>query len=366
MSLGWLLMIIDQSVQVLEIARVFNGLGFGMAYSAFPLYIGEIAMPKIRGALTALATIGVPFGQFLASILNSKLSIQLCAIIYLIICAVLIVIFIILPDSPHNLMKRNKKESAMEAIAWYRSNQGVKAEFEAIEQFVLMNGKSTFSDKLRQFKNPPIIKATIHIVILFTFMQLSGINSILFYMEDILTAAGIDVDMFEPSDMVILVNACGIFAASLAVPLIDRCGRRFLLVSSAFGLTVSLIGMMSHFILIKDSVDSSNLQWLPIASTILFVCVYYSGFMTVPNTVLGEYFPADIKCIAALIASMVGGAMSFLSSRTFNPMVKLIDYPYVFLYHAVCAFVIIPYGLIFFLETKGKTLQEIQDKLSRK
>ncbi|XP_014206545.1 facilitated trehalose transporter Tret1-like [Copidosoma floridanum] len=364
LSAGWLLVALATSVECLYMARLLLGLGFGMAFSTFPLFIGEVAVPKIRGALISLAMVGAPLGQVVASICGSYLSISLSASLSLGLAVLLELLFVWLPESPHHLVKTGKSEAARRSINWYRAGHQVDEELAAVEKFVTANHSKSFMDKLSEFRSRPVRRATFQIIALFVFMQICGLNSVLFYMESILTKA--NFTFIRPSLMVVYVNVCGMFASALSVPLIDRCGRKFLLLVSSTGVTCAMVGLMVYFWMMGSGSDVGEIQWLPGASMFCFIVSFCVGLLPVPSTVLSETFPAEIKCIAAGISGVTGAIVAFISSKTYQPMVDSIGEAFVFGIYGLCSVVVIPYTLLFVPETKGKSLQEIQDKLTKK
>ena len=104
-SLGWILTVMAKDAIWLYFARFCGGVGLGMTYSSFPLYLGEIALPEIRGSLVSFASWGGTFGIMLGNVVGSYLDLKLSAEIYLIPCLALIILFLWLPESPHHLIK---------------------------------------------------------------------------------------------------------------------------------------------------------------------------------------------------------------------------------------------------------------------
>ena len=143
--------------------------------------------------------------------------------------------------------------------------------------------------------------------------------------------------------------------------------RRLLLIASGLGVSVALAGLGAHFLLIDKGYDvTDELQWLPIASILLFQIFFFVGFMNVPSAVLSELFPSSVKCIAACLASLAGALFAFISTKSFTPLIELMGYSNVFFAHAAVTLCVVPYAIVFMPETKGKTLQQIQDDLLKK
>lgn len=361
-ALGWLAIGLASSIEILYLGRVLTGFGVGMSFSCFPLYLGEIAVPKIRGAMVSLATCGGPLGLLLGSATSNYFSVNASAFVYFGFSLAMMGFFIYLPESPHHLIKVDNRQAAKDSIFWYRSGKGVQDEIEAVEKFVASESKITLLERLRHMRNPSIRKATYHVIILFTFMQICGLNSILFYLEIILRKA--QCNIINPGEMVIYINLFSIGAALISMLLNDKFGRRFLMLLSSIGIVISMIMMMSHFLIIDYmDFDVSNLQWLPITAMILFTSFFSVGFNSVPSTVTSEIIPSNVKCIVGCLGSLTAGLVAFASSKTYQPMVDSMGDAYVFLTYGLISSAAIPYVLFFMPETKGKTLQEIQDEL---
>ncbi|KAL7305043.1 hypothetical protein TKK_0002826 [Trichogramma kaykai] len=368
MTLCWILTCLADSPIWLYLARLSGGLCLGMAYSTYPLYVGEVALPRIRGALVSLVSFGGTVGIFLGIVAGSYLDMRLSAGIYLGPCLFLIILFVWLPESPHHLVKVNDLKKARESIEYYRAGYQVDEEFEAVQKFVRGQGTLAFWDRFCELlRQPPLLKATLLIVFLWTFMQLSGFNNVLFYMEMIVRDAGVTV--IEPKVVVIFAGLAAVVASGLAIWIIDKYGRKILLTMSSLGVTLSMIGLAVQYLLIDGlpaaatAGISSTLQLLPIGSIVLYEIFFFLGFFCVPNAVLSELFPANVKCATACLASLAGAVFAFVSTKSYQPLVEAIGTSNVFFLQAVLAFLVTPYVALFMPETKGKSLQQIQDDL---
>ncbi|XP_058804383.1 facilitated trehalose transporter Tret1-like [Phymastichus coffea] len=363
-SLCWVLTIVATRTEFLYLARFSSGVGLGMTYSSFPLYLGEVSLPEIRGALVSLAACGGTFGVMIGNIAGSYLNMEVSATIYLVPCIALMVLFLWMPESPHHFVKEDKLEEAKKSIQWYRANHQIEEELDAVKRFVSNAVSETFSDKLQELRKPALMKAMILIVVLWAFMQLSGFNSILFYMELIIIQS--KSTLIEPKIVVMYVSASAVVASVFSIVMIDKCGRRILLIGSSLGVTLGMLGLGIHFYCIDRGLNVSQLQWLPIASIFLFDVAFFAGLMCVPSAVLSELFPTNVKCIAACFASLAGAIFAFISTKTYQPLIEIIGQSNVFFVYAGLTILIVPYALICMPETKGKTLQQIQDDLVKR
>ncbi|XP_012276394.1 facilitated trehalose transporter Tret1 [Orussus abietinus] len=362
-SLCWILTIIADSVSWLYAARLSGGIGLGMAFSSFPLYLGEIADPSIRGALVSMAICGTPAGNVIASLTGANLPMTISSEINLIPCIVLIALLFWIPESPHHLVLKNDMEEAKKSIRWYHGDGDAEAELTSLAKFVSASQSQTCSQKIKEMTQPHIRKAMILIVVLFMFMQMCGLNSVIFYMEIILKRG--QAQIMAPSTVVNIVGMFGVLASALSIYLIEKCGRRFLLIASCAGVAASLAALGMHFLFLDQGVDSELLDWLPVVSLIVFEFAVFAGLMPVPSTVLSELFPANVKSTAACFGSASSAIFAFVSSKTYQPMVDALGEHYVFWIYGGIVILAIPYALIYMPETKGKSLQQIQEDLAK-
>lgn len=201
-------------------------------------------------------------------------------------------------------------------------------------------------------------------MMLFIFMQMCGMNNILFYMEIILRKS--ESTIIEPSSAVSYVLLSAIVAAIVTMRLYDKFGRRILLICSSIGVSTSLTALGTHFLLLKNEIDWVGAQYLPIVSLFSFIISYSIGIHAIPSIVSSEIYAANIKSVAACFANLTAAVAAFISSKSYQPLVDLFGESYVFYTHAFITFMAVPYALLFMPETKGKTLQQIQNDLMRK
>ncbi|XP_076663452.1 facilitated trehalose transporter Tret1-like isoform X2 [Andrena cerasifolii] len=363
-ALCWLFTIVANSVEWLYVSRLLGGISLGMAYSCFSLYLGEIADPSIRGALVALGVIGMPFGNFLMALMGAYLSMRTSGIICLAPCLTLMVIFVWLPESPHHLVKKKLDEKAKASIRWYHRNCDVESEFMALKKFVENANEQSFVNTLKEFRDARFRKSLSIIIMLFMYSQLCGINSIVFYMETILISTKVAV--IEPAQIVIIVMVFGIVGSALSMFLMDRFGRKILMIASSAGVTISLCILTLDFQLLSFGFDPKTMEGLPIFAMISLYLAVFMGIFAVPAAVLSEIFPSHQKCMAACIGSCVSGVCAFLASATYLPLLDLMTEQYIFLLYALLILTAVPYTIFFIPETKGMSLQEIQTQLIQK
>lgn len=307
---------------------------------------------------------GLTIGNLIISIMGAYLTMEISAIVCLLLCVIVMVIFVCLPESPHHLVKTKQDDKARLSLLWYHRNCDVDMELQALKKFIETNNNLPFTDVLKEFKDSYIKKALFLVTMLFMYSMMCGLNNIIFYMEIILRRA--QVTVIKPAIIVIIVSGSGIVSSLFSMFLIDRFGRRILMSGSSLACAISVACLGIHFQLLGAGYDAAVLQGLPIFAMILFQASVFVGVLSVPNTVLGEIFPPHVKCVAACYASIVAGIFSFMSASTYQPLIDLITEKYVFFIYTVLLLSAIPYTLFCMPETKGRSLQRIQEELMKK
>ncbi|XP_025987071.2 facilitated trehalose transporter Tret1 isoform X2 [Solenopsis invicta] len=361
MIFSWICIICANSPLWLYVSRIFSGISMGMIFSCYPIYIGEISAPSIRGALVCVIINGLPIGTLFGNIMGPNMPMMYFGIISLIITICYMAIFPFLPQTPYYYVRHNNTKRAEQAVRWYYRKPDVKSEIEAVEHFVRSTSAMSMKERLEQLKEPKNRRSLIMIILLFMFMQLSGLNTIVFYMEIIVRKAM--VTSITPSTLVIIVSAVSIIIGWMGAIAIDRCGRRILLAISSFGVMTGMTLLGLHFFLMDYDYDPSNLEWLMILSFLMFTTMCF-GLTPVPSTMLSELFPSDLKSIAGFVGSITSAVFAFVASKTYQPLVDIITEKYVFWIYAVIIMISLIYSLTMVPETKGKTLQEIQDMMT--
>lgn len=115
---------------------------------------------------------------------------------------------------------------------------------------------------------------------------------------------------------------------------------------------------------VDKSPNISDLGWLPIASLVLFMCLYCIGWGPLPWAIMGEMFSAEVKAKASGITVFVCWALAFVITKFFSNIVASMGTYTAFWIFTVCCIVSVVFTVMLLPETKGKTLQQIQDELN--
>jgi MFS transporter, SP family, arabinose:H+ symporter len=339
----------------LVVFRVIGGLAIGGSSVLGPMYIAEIAPAKYRGRLVGLFQFNVVFGILLAYLSNYLLgTLNLghaewrwkLGIAALPAAFFLLMLFGI-PRSPRWLAKKGHIDEAREVLRitgeenYEQELQDIIASIDAEHHAgdSLFNGKYGF----------PIFLA----VSIAMFNQLSGINAILYYLNQIFAQAGFNK---VSSDLqAVAIGATNLIFTMIAMTLIDRIGRKKLLLTGAVGTSLCLAGVAYVFL-------SHSHENILVALLVCYIAFFAFSQGAVIWVYIGEVFPNRVRASGQSLGSFTHWVMAGLISLGFPAVAaKSGGYPFVFfsVTMAVQFFVV----LLWYPETKGITLEDMQKKL---
>ncbi|GBP62351.1 Facilitated trehalose transporter Tret1 [Eumeta japonica] len=359
--LGWVLIIVANSVPVLYVARMFSGLGYGIVYTVAPMYTGEIATNEVRGALSTLITLMNKIGILSQYCIGPYVKMHTLASINLILPILFVVTFIFMPESPYYYLRFERTERAERSLRRLRQGD-IRTELKSIEINVQedMRNRGTWCDLVRVPTNRKSLWISLGI---FTIQQLCGSAAVVAYAQNIFGKTNGLLEAHEQSMILGLVQVC---TCVLSVILVDRVGRKPLLLLSALG-----VGLMNgtlgtyYFFQAADKDSVGHLHWVPLAAILIYIVCYAIGLSTVPYVIIGEMFPTNVKLYASCIAHIYTGIAMFAVQKLFQVVGDMCGIYTVF--WGFCAFSLL--GLVFMMvalpETKGKSFASIQAQLRR-
>jgi SP family sugar:H+ symporter-like MFS transporter len=362
---------------VFVIARICGGMAVGAASVLSPAYISEVAPASIRGRLTTVQQIMIITGLTAAFLVNYFLAktagastsefwggIQAWRWMYLmqaIPAAIFLVALFMIPESPRYLVSKGREEKAESVLASLFGSSVARAKLEEI--------KATFAEdhrpRLSDIKSPGggIRKVVWAGIMLAVFQQLVGINVIFYYGATLWQLAGFTEA--QSLGINIVSGAVSIAACFLTIAVIDKIGRKPILLIGSAGMAVTLFVMVyafSHGSL--DPADptklvlSKDLGMVAVVAANLYVIFFNFSWGPVMWVMLGEMFPNQIRGSALAVAGFAQWFANFLISFSFPAMAAWsLTGSYVF--YGVCA--VISFFLVQKLvhETRGVELEQM-------
>lgn len=360
---SWIMLLTASAIGQLLAARLIQGFGVGFVMTVQTMYIGEIASNEYRGALGSLMQLCIVTGILYVYVIGPYVSYAALQWACMALPILFAVAFFFMPETPAYYISKGNKGAAIESLKFLRgkSEDGVQDELAETTASVedSMKNKASMMDL---FKSKGNVKALIICAGLISFQQLSGINVILFYSQTIFAKTG---SSMAPAISTILVGIVQVLASGATPLIVDRLGRKPILLVSAAGMCIAhgLMGLYFYMDYIK-SPSVGSISWLPIFALIFFVTVYCVGFGPLPWAVLGEMFPANVKSAASSIVASTCWVLGFIVLQFFSTLDEAVGSHWSFWLFGIMCGIAFVFTLMTLMETKGMSLQQIQDKLN--
>ncbi|XP_024081481.1 facilitated trehalose transporter Tret1-like isoform X2 [Cimex lectularius] len=363
LALSWLLIFTARSVTWLFIARFVAGIGLGAACALVPTYISEIAEKSVRGVFGTAFQLSLVFGIVYAYVTGAVL----CYNNLSIACGILPLLFFLAfsqaPESPMYLLRRNKKIQAEKSLRTLRGNKyNVSKELSDIEKEIVNQEKTKVSFFQAVFNRTSVRALTICLGLM-VFQQISGINIVTFYSASIFKDAG---SSLKPEYATIIVGVAQLVATIPSSLLVDKAGRKMLLQLSSLVMAISLWALGFYFLMKDRGNDVSSYSWIPLMSVVVYIIFFSVGFGPIPWIMTAEIFPQEIKAVGCGLAVVVNWTMVFAVTKLFQPLLFYIGTAYTFWLFGSATFVGLAFVFFLVIETKGKSLGQIQTELCGK
>ena len=341
---------------VLLVARFIGGLGIGGSSVLGPVYIAELAPAQWRGRLVGMFQVNIVVGILLAYFSNFVIAeMHLGAMQWrwqLGIAAIPAILFLIMlfgiPRSSRWLVTQDRIDEArqvLEMMGTPNSEEELKAIVDSIHLERASRSEPLFAWKYRK---PIFLAATIGM-----FNQLSGINAILYYLNDIFAAAGFS--RLSGDLQAVAIGATNLVCTLLAMTVIDKLGRKKLLLFGSVGTAICLAGVAAVFF---TNSHQALLVWLLVAY-IAFFAVSQGAVIWV---YISEVFPTKVRSKGQSLGSSSHWIMNAAIAFTF-PLLAKSSGSYPFMFFGAMMVVQFFVVLLFYPETKGVSLEQLQRQL---
>ncbi|KAG8036519.1 hypothetical protein G9C98_003841 [Cotesia typhae] len=364
---GWCLIIFASNVKMLYAARLIAGIGHGGIYNVTVIYLAEIADKNIRGALGTFLKMSTNVGTLFVTAIGAYLPYWQLNLISLSIPLLFIMVFVFMPETPYFYLIKNRVADAEESLMVLRrlkNRESVREDIEVMRSAVeegKRSKKNLFMELVRIRGNR---RALLILLGLKATQQFSGHIVVVAYTQEIFAQSG---SALPAAQAVVILGVFQLVAGILAAALVDRLGRRILMLTSGLSSSLALIAVGVFFFLkYKLQMDVSSITWLPIVALIAYDVMEVFGIGTLPYVLLGELFPTNVKGTAVGSGILVGAAFATLVGLSFQTMNSAFGIHWTFWIFAICC--TLGTLLVYFItpETKGKSLEEIQQELNPK
>jgi sugar porter (SP) family MFS transporter len=344
------------SIQILILGRVIVGMGIGLASSVVPLYISEISPANARGWQVSLFQLAITMG-ILAAYVSDYAFTPSAAWRWMLGLAVipgglLGVGMLFLPETPRFLARHGHFDLAHAVLVKIRGTEDVQKEFKQIKT---SSQESALRGHISDLLLPAVRPALMIGIGLAIFQQVTGINTIIYYAPYIIRTAGIS----SIQGSILATAGIGIVNVVMTLAsmwLIDRVGRRPLLLTGIAGMILSLGALGCIFRLAKGG----EFAGAAVVILMFYVASFAISLGPIFWLLIAEIYPLKIRGLAAGIAAGANWIANFAVSLTFLSLLKLVGPSLTFWMYGVLSVGSWLFSYYLVPETKGRSLEEIE------
>ncbi|XP_031765476.2 facilitated trehalose transporter Tret1-like isoform X2 [Galleria mellonella] len=367
---GWFVSICATTFEVLFIGRILQGLSFGMLSPLRSVLIGEYASPKNRGAFLTMVSLAQAFGIFFVHLVGSILSWQKTAVICVFFPFFSLIMTIYSPESPSWLASQGKYDKCRKVFRWLRGDE----EEQELEQMICVQIQNTKAKTEKEIKKQNYIEESIAtvrkrefyvpIIIMlhaFCMIHFSGGTTMASYSTKIIglimgPEANAHFWMIQLDTQRLILN-------TVAVYVINKVRRRTMLFSVGSLSVVAHLAIAAYVYLKTENLLPYDSQWIPVLLINIQIAAVALGMVPLPSVIAGEVIPLQYKSISGTVSNWSLAGFLFFALKTFSSLIESVGIQGTYVIYAA----VIAYNLIimWFLlpETKGKTLQRIEEEL---
>ncbi|MED4371792.1 sugar porter family MFS transporter [Bacillus licheniformis] len=348
------------STEYMVAFRIVLGLAVGCSTTIVPLYLSELAPKESRGALSSLNQLMITIGILLSYLINYAFSDAgawrwMLGLALIPSISLLIGIFF-MPESPRWLLTKGKEEKARRVLSKMRGGERVDQEVKEIKE-----AEKQDQGGLKELLEPWVRPALIAGVGLAFLQQFIGTNTIIYYAPKTFTNVG-----FEDSAAIlgtVGIGTVNVLMTLVAIRFIDRIGRKPLLLFGNAGMVISLIVLSFSNLFFGNT---SGAAWTTVICLGVFIVVFAVSWGPIVWVMLPELFPLHVRGIGTGVSTLMLHAGNLIVTLSFPVLMEAMGISYLFLCYAAIG--IAAFLFVFFkvTETKGKSLEEIEQDLRDK
>lgn len=355
----WLCKIFATAVWHILAGRLVAGFFGGGVWLVIPIIVTEITDDCIRGAMGSYLTLLSCGGIGLGYLIGGYLDYYTFAYISVAIPILFMILFYRFPETPSYLLAQMKNDEARKSAEFY-FGESIDEKIPIAEYLGVENVNDKEGFRLSDLKSRETRKGAVIFLVLVLMTQFSGAFLINNYMKTIFVEAGIDVSTDLASIIVSVLQVSAVFISSL---LVDRAGRRKLLILSSL-LTAACLITLSLFLYMKQwGYDVSVLNWIPIVSVAGTIFNASWGLLPVTFVIGGELLSQKVRGFATAAGLSIAWLMGLILLKYFYFILEIINLQGSMLIFGCCCLAEMVFTMFCIPETKGKSIDEISKLL---
>uniref|UniRef100_A0A8D8SXD8 Facilitated trehalose transporter Tret1 n=1 Tax=Cacopsylla melanoneura TaxID=428564 RepID=A0A8D8SXD8_9HEMI len=358
----WLMVWDSSSLNYIYTARFLIGVSKGLAFTAVPVYISEIADHKIRGMLGSTGHTFMTLGLLFSLCVGPYISYQSLNIIFSIIPLLFLALFVLMPETPYYYIMKEDYVAAEKSLKWFKPyEKNVKESLaKLVESHKEMDSGASYWALFSQSNTriPLMIVTGVSF-----FQRLSGITALVAYSSVTLPHLSF-TSWFGPNECVIAFTLCMTITNLICAPFMDTLSRKILLCTSIF-CGIIMMTLTSAYYYVYPVPSNSYKDLIPYVLFILYGFTYL-GMGNVPPLLPSEYFTTSQRSYASAVTSVALATGSFITSKFYLIVQKDCGSYFAFVIFALVHVVYLLFASKLVRETQGKTFEEIQAKFYKK
>lgn len=364
---SWLFILYAKSAVHLYIARFLAGLWIGAISTIIPLYVGEVAGPKIRGSLNTLNNLFLNFGVMYVYIIGPFVSYSALAIWCQVLTVVFICMFAFMPESPYHLIKNKQSEDAFKVLSWLRkgdTREYIELEINRIEESLeeRKNQKGTLKDIFCDIANRKALTISVVYAIL---KRTAGSGVMEAYTSVTLPERTFGV--LSPNICVIIIGVVSLISCIFSTGLAIKYRRRTLLTISCIGCAVTTAAICIWFYLnYFSSISVTAFSDIIFLSIAVYYTLYNIGLGPIGTSIKGELFATNVKALSSSLTTLVAAFTGFCLNKFYLIIDSSMGMYVNYLVFCLSSILAIIFTWTYVPDTHNKTLEEVQEILRGK
>lgn len=338
-------------------ARTLLGVCIGGVSIVVPMYISEMAPPHVRGRLVSLNSLMIVIGQLVAFLTNSALASsgnwRLMLGLGAVPGVVLLIGMLVLPDTPAYLVRRGQEGKALAVLRQMQGSQATLAEVAVGE--ASSNADQRAAERLA-LKTPWVRRTVIIAMLIGVTQQVTGANAIMYFAPTMMNKVGLSTESSVYTS--IIIGIASVISCAIGMSIIDRIGRRRMLIIGLVGCASSLLVLAPVYGLSSNSSTGAMMSLLLMT---VFIVFQQAAVSVATWLLISEIIPTEARGLGMGLAGLALWVANWFVAQAFLPMVDAVGGAWSFFFFAATGAIALVFTVKAVPETSGKTLAEVRE-----